>query len=121
MPRPIRAIRPRAGAPATNPDGRRALDMSLGVRAWRGWAGATGARSRFRQPSCRFLLFGNDHQGYSTYETWVDGLPIWGMSFCILSTSRWPRARVLAFAEGLTATVASIVTVRSHRLMGDKG
>src|SRR5215217_6680037 len=42
--------------------------------------GTTGNRARFRRQTSLLVLVRDDHPGYSTYETRVDGLPIWEMS-----------------------------------------
>jgi hypothetical protein len=72
-------LKPRAGAPAANPDGRSAPEVSLGGQ--RRWylTGTSGNRGRLRQKTGLLVLFGVGRHSYSTYEMRADGLPIWGM------------------------------------------
>ena len=77
-------LNPRAGAPAANPDGRSAPEVSLdGQTRWYR-TGPSGNRGRLRQKTALLVLFGVGRQGSSTYEMRADGLPIWGMSDCSL-------------------------------------
>ena len=62
-----------------NRNGRSAPEVSLDARTWCDRAVTTGTQGRFRRQSSLLVLFGDGHQGYSTYETRVDGLPIEGM------------------------------------------
>ena len=62
------------------PDGRSVSDLVLDGRRWRCGAGTSGHRGPFRQETGLLVLFEGCRQGYSPYETQVDGLPIWGMS-----------------------------------------
>lgn len=61
-------LNPRAGAPAANSDGRRALEVSLDgqMRYYR--TRTRGHRGRIRQETSLLVLFGVRRQGYSTYE-----------------------------------------------------
>ncbi len=72
-------LNPRAGAPAANPDGRSAPEVSLdGQTPWHR-TGTSGHRGRLRQKTGLLVLFGVRRQGYSTYEMRAIGLPIWEM------------------------------------------
>ena len=62
-----------------NPNGRSAPEVSLDAWTWCARASTTGTQGRLRRRSSLLVLFGDGHQGCSTYETWVDGLPIWEM------------------------------------------
>jgi hypothetical protein len=73
-------LNPRAGAPAANPDGRSAPEVSLDEQMRWYRTGTGGNRGRIRQGTGLLVLFGVRRQGYSTYEMRADGLPIWGMS-----------------------------------------
>ena len=73
-------LSPQAVAVTAEPDGRGAPDASLGGRIWRYRTGASGYQGRCRRETGLSMLFGDGPQGYSPYETQVDGLPIWGMS-----------------------------------------
>jgi hypothetical protein len=65
------------------PDGRSVSERVLDGRRWRCVAGTSGHRGPFRQETGLLVPLGAVRrvpQGYSPYETQVDGLPIWGMS-----------------------------------------
>jgi hypothetical protein len=61
-------LNPPAGAPATNPDGRGAPEVSLDAQTWRGRASTTGNRGRFRRQTSLLMLFGGGGRSYSTHE-----------------------------------------------------
>jgi hypothetical protein len=61
-------LNPPAGAPATNPDGRGAPEVSLDAQTWRGRAITTGNRGRFRRQTSLLVLFGGGGRSYSTHE-----------------------------------------------------
>src|SRR3954471_4038411 len=73
-------LNPRAGAPAANPDGRSAPEVSLdGQTPWHR-TGTSDNWGRLRQKTGLLVLFGVRRQGYSTYEMRADGLLTWVMS-----------------------------------------
>jgi hypothetical protein len=78
-------LNPRTGAPAANPDGRGAPEVSLDEQTRWYRTGTSGNRGRLRQKPGLLVLFGVGRQSYSIYETRADGLPIWGMSVQIES------------------------------------
>ena len=73
-------LQAKATAATEEPDGRSVSDLVLDGRRWRCVAGTSGHRGPFRQETGLLVLFEGCRQGYSPYETQVDGLPIWGMS-----------------------------------------
>ena len=73
-------LQAKATAATEGPDGRSVSDLVLDGRHWRCVAGMSGHRDPFRQETGLLVLFEGCCQGYSPYETQVDGLPIWGMS-----------------------------------------
>ena len=70
----------KAAAAIEEPDGRSVSELVLDGRRWRCVAGTSGHRDPFRPETGLLVLFEGCRQGYSPYETQVDGLPIWGMS-----------------------------------------
>ena len=60
-------LNPRAEAPAANPDGRRAPEVSLDEQMRWCRTGTRGSRGRIRQETGLLVLFGVRRQGYSTY------------------------------------------------------
>src|SRR4051812_17047408 len=70
----------KVAAATEEPDGRSVSELVLDGRRWRCVAGTSGHRDPFRPETGLLVLFEGCRQGYSPYETQVDGLPIWGMS-----------------------------------------
>src|SRR3954467_9083774 len=73
----------KAAAATEEPDGRSVSELVLDGRRWCCVAGTSGHRGPFRQETGFLVPLGAVRrvpQGYSPYETQVDGLPIWGMS-----------------------------------------
>ena len=66
--------------------------LAVGVGAVNA-VGTTGNRARFRRQTNLLVLFRDDHPGYSTYETRVDGLLIWEMSVYPRRLNREPTQR----------------------------
>ena len=62
------------------PDGRSVSDLVLDGRRWCCVGGTSGHRGPFRPETGLLVLFEGFRQGYSPYETQVDGLPIWRIS-----------------------------------------
>ena len=59
-------LNPPAAAPATNPDGRGAPEVSLDAQTWCGRAGTTGNLGRFRRQIGFLVLFEDGRQSYSS-------------------------------------------------------
>ena len=76
-------LQAKATAATEEQDGRSVSDLVLDGRRWRCVAGTSGHRVPFRQVTGLLVPLGAVRrvpQGYSPYETQVDGLLIWGMS-----------------------------------------
>jgi hypothetical protein len=82
-------LSPQADAGTEEPNRRSVSDLVLDGRRWRCGAGTSSHRGPFRQETGLSVLFEGCRQGYSPYETQVDGLPIWGMS--VDGQTRWYR------------------------------
>ena len=63
-----------------NPNGRSAPEVTLDAWTWCARASTTGTQGRLRRETGLLVLFEGCCQGYSPYETQIDGPPIWGMS-----------------------------------------
>ena len=69
----------KAAAATEEPDGRSVSELVLDGRHWRCVAGTSGHPGRFRRRGSLLVLHGDGHQGTSSQEVRIDGLPIWGM------------------------------------------
>jgi hypothetical protein len=69
----------KAAAATEEPDGRSVSELVLDGRHWRCVAGTSGHPGRFRRRGSLLVLHGDGHQGTSSQEMRIDGLPIWGM------------------------------------------
>jgi len=70
----------KAAAATEEPNGRSVSEVVRDGRRWCSVAGTTAHRSRSTHRTGLLVLFEGCRQGYSHYQTQVDGLPIWGMS-----------------------------------------
>ena len=92
-------LSPQADAGTEEPNRRSVSDLVLDGRRWRCGAGTSSHRGPFRQKTGLSVLCEGCRQGYSPYETQVDGLPIWGMSAKIglncgsMMSKGWTRAQ----------------------------
>jgi hypothetical protein len=100
-------LSPQADAGTEEPNRRSVSDLVLDGRRWRCGAGTSSHRGPFRQETGLSVLFEGCRQGYSPYETQVDGLPIWGMS---ANTLRRPCSAATASAAALIRTQKAAVS-----------
>ena len=75
-------LNPQAKAAAATEElnGRSVSEEVRDGRSWCSVAGTTAHRSRSTHRTGLLVLFEGCREGYSHYQTQVDGLPIWGMS-----------------------------------------